>query len=482
VPKSRFVLGMLLYALFIAYGSTVIGPMGLHYVPIGPDEALRRFVAHMDIWIDNGSDQRPDWMANLLMLVPLGFLVAGSLWPERRGMLRPAAAIAALTICCGFILSVKYAQLFFPPRTVTLNYAVAQISGAVAGIILVAVCHGRLASIARGFAGGPLESLTTLLQIYTAALLLFLLMPLDFALSADDVRAQIERMPDIIVTVTGAGRPPLVRASLIVAGTVAMIPVGMLLTVNRKRRSLLSGAGRAWLRRSTLSASLLGFVMMAAVLFLSALLLSGAPSLVALFYRTLGIALGAALMHWLSRRNPASLRCQLAALVPWLVVPYLLLLLGANRLLSTHWRSPAEAFDTLYWLGLVPLFDWYIVSKAEAAKNIVAHAVLYAPIGVMVWLRARQGRGAGMAFLLAFPLALAVEAARYLRPGLEGDINAVAVGGASAWLTARLMPAVWWLIGSVGRPMPDGVPGWRARAAGLRTDARVRAVGEVERY
>ena len=38
VPNYRFSPWVLLYALLIAYSSTVIGPMGLHYVPIDPTE------------------------------------------------------------------------------------------------------------------------------------------------------------------------------------------------------------------------------------------------------------------------------------------------------------------------------------------------------------------------------------------------------------------------------------------------------------
>jgi hypothetical protein len=36
-----------------------------------------------------------------------------------------------------------------------------------------------------------------------------------------------------------------------------------------------------------------------------------------------------------------------------------------------------------------------------------------------------------------------VELARYLRPGLEGDVNAVAVAGLAAYLTARMMASLW---------------------------------------
>jgi hypothetical protein len=179
-------------------------------------------------------------------------------------------------------------------------------------------------------------------------------------------------------------------------------------------------------------------------------------------------------MHLLARQDTAVLRHRLGMLVPWAVVPYLVLLLWVNGLLSLHWRSPSDAVETIYWLGLLPLFDWYIVTKAEAAKNIVAHLVMYAPIGAMLWLSARRPGSAGRAFRLGMLVGLAVELGRYLRPGLEGDINAVALGGFSAWLTASLMPTLWSMFGAIGRPtIDDGVVGWRQRAA-------VPAAGAVE--
>jgi hypothetical protein len=53
--------------------------------------------------------------------------------------------------------------------------------------------------------------------------------------------------------------------------------------------------------------------------------------------------------------------------------------------------------------------------------------------------------------MLAGVLALCVETARYLRPGLEGDINAVAVGSSGAWLAAKVMPSVWAMLETLVR-------------------------------
>ena len=53
----------LLYAVLIVYGSTIIGPAGMNYVPLDSTEALHRLLA-MPL-VNNDSSQRSDWMGNL---------------------------------------------------------------------------------------------------------------------------------------------------------------------------------------------------------------------------------------------------------------------------------------------------------------------------------------------------------------------------------------------------------------------------------
>jgi hypothetical protein len=72
------------------------------------------------------------------------------------------------------------------------------------------------------------------------------------------------------------------------------------------------------------------------------------------------------------------------------------------------------------------------------------------PVGILLWLRYGEP-GVRRAFGVAALLSLVVEVARYFRPGLEGDPNAVVVGGLAAALAARLMPAVWSMLQDLRR-------------------------------
>ena len=454
------------YGVLILYSSTIVGPLGFHFVPLDPIQALHRFLAIR--FVANGSDQRADWMGNLLMLVPFGFLAAATVWP-RRPVFRLPAAIAALLICAAVILAIKYLQLFFPPRTVTLNYIAAQGIGAAAGCAGFAFWQQRIRpTIGRR---NPVAALVLALRLYTVALLIFLLMPLDFALNAVDVQACIGRLPQTVLALPGDGRPLLIRVTLIAAASAGFIPVGMLLTFVRK--------GIFRIGRGVLAATLIGLPLTSVIFALTTLVISAAPSMPAILYRTAGIVAGAAAIRWVIRGDPARYRVRIRAWVPWLVVPYLGMLIAVNRLWSLDWRPLHDVATQVDPLGLMPLFDYYIVTKAEAAKNIVAHVVMYLPIGVGLWFLDPGPRTARRAFALAAMLSFAVELARYFRPDLEGDINAVVLAGLSAWAAAWLMPWVWSMLTALGRQSgPPPVRVWDRRGGG----GGGQAVGEVEDF
>ena len=483
MSRSRFALAALLYALVMAYASTFVGVLGPHFVPIDPSEALHRLI-HIP-YVEHGSDQRSDWMGNVIMLVPLGFLVAGWLSPRARASL--AAAIGAFGLCLLFILLVKYAQLYFPPRTVTLNYVIAQSLGTVAGIALFGIVREPLAQLGHGLS--RLESLRLVLRIYTGLLILFLLMPLDFALSPEDLATQFGKLPDSFTAISGAGRPLVVRLIVVLGGILAMAPAGAMLTI--------MGRGRVYVGRTTVDATWIGFCAMAGVYAASCLVISAVPSLPAIGFRTIGIAFGAWAMHWLTRQNPDQIKHDLGRLVPWAVPVYLVTLAAVNGLLSLDWSTPAEAANGFYGYGLIPLYNYYIVTKPQAAKNLIGHAIMYAPIGVMIWLRAKHMGGKLTAFVLAAVLSAIVEFGRFLRPGLVPDINAIPLAGAAAWAALVAMPVLWRMLSAVAIgglaavPLPPAeatihapAMGWRERETNRRSRRRDRGtvIGDVEDY
>src|SRR5262249_8176733 len=76
-PRSRFAVWAVVYAFAIIYVSVVIGPSGFNFVPRDPVSAWHMLMA-TSYAVSEPYRPDPDWMANLLMLIPLGFLATGA--------------------------------------------------------------------------------------------------------------------------------------------------------------------------------------------------------------------------------------------------------------------------------------------------------------------------------------------------------------------------------------------------------------------
>ena len=456
LDRARLARWALLYAAIVVYGSVVVGPVGFHFVAEAPAAAWRQFLAVR--YVPHGADQRPDWIANLVMLIPLGFMLTGALTsaqPPARAWRRAMAAMGGFALTFLFVLAVKYAQLFFPGRTVTINYIAAQGVGAALGCAGFALWRDRLVdALLRPLAAGGRGALIALLGAYAVALVYFLLIPFDLVLSRGDIAARLAALPGILGALPGAGRPAGLRVALMLAGAAAPAPLGALLALVWPRRGL------AWLG---LVAILVSMTMWAAEL----PILSATPMLAALGYRFLGIWAGAAAARALTPARLERARAGLARAVPLLIPLYLLALAAANALIARHWRTVAEARAALDPLGLIPLWHDYIVSKAEALKSTLVHLLMYAPVGGMVWLRGGRGRRAALAAgVTAGMLSGVVEIGRWFRPGLQPDFNEIVIGALAAYLAVRWLPGLWRIVVSgfaapgevVARPPPPAPP------------------------
>jgi VanZ family protein len=452
--RAQLALWAGVYALAIVYVSVVLGPNGVNFVPRDPLAAWHTLSATP--YLNTGSDQRPDWMANLLMLVPLGFLVAGALRPRRGRIRRGLAAVAAFCGCVGFIVAVKYAQLFFPPRTVSLNYILAQSLGCLLGVALFSLSHDRLIALRQFVVYGGRRALTVACGLYALALFLFFLFPFDLALSPEDLRERVAVLPHLLASWPGEGRPPGLRVIMVLMATAATIPVGSFLTLASRSRSLLRIA-------------VIGCLIMSGVAAVSLLLVDATPSLAAIGYRTVGVVIGGILVKQFEGQDPARWRNLLAALVPWLVPLYVLGLVFVNGLLTPHWRDPAEALAAFNDLGLLPFYHHYIVSKAHAAQSVAVELVCFAPIGVMVALRRGGGRASVWgAAVAAFLFSLAIELGRLFKPGLQPDFSNAIIAAIAAGLAARLTPAFWRML--EGRPIPPTEVRAPVRGGGSKAD------------
>jgi VanZ family protein len=426
LTRGHFVGLAIVYGLAVLYSSLMLGPDGLHYVPLSAAEAWQRFRAIH--FVDNASDQRADWIANAIMTIPLAYLVNGALKPDsRRGPETGRAGIALLT-CIVFILAAKYAQLFFPPRTVTLNYIAAQSLGAVLGVALFRFARRRLYPVVRAMYQDG-DGLVIVLGAYTVLLAAFTLMPFDIALSPSDLGTRFTQLPLSIVP--GPGHHLVYRAALVVADAVAMIPVGMFLAVSERELSFQPLLWRG-----------VGFVTVVTIL--SLFVLSATPFILSLISRPVGVALGIEFVLWLKGKDLWKRHYRYARYVPIVLPAYIVVLVWGNGLLTGGWLSVDQAEAALDPRRLLPLWSLYIVTKVQAAQTVVTALALFAPIGAMIWLkRGFWAKGVGFSAIFAFVLSLAIEIGRAMKPGLTPEFTEPFIAATGAALTFRAMPALW---------------------------------------
>lgn len=172
----------LAYLSFVVYGSLV----PLRFRPLPFEEAVASFRAMK--YLNLGIASRADWVANILLFIPLAFLVMGLF--DRRGVgRRIAASVVVLLGLVALSWTIEFIQLFFPPRTVSLNDVVAEGIGAVMGIGAWWLWGERVV----GWLGGGLlrhghpDGATRILWGYLALLFGYSLLPLDLTISPVEI-------------------------------------------------------------------------------------------------------------------------------------------------------------------------------------------------------------------------------------------------------------------------------------------------------
>ncbi|MBE0472013.1 MAG: VanZ family protein, partial [Methyloprofundus sp.] len=129
--SSKFLYFSFAYALFIIYGSLV--PLDYRDIPF--DQA---WLAFQKIpYLDLGAASRADWIANILLYIPLTFSLAAAFSSKPKPLaLRLIIATVILAFSISLAITIEFYQQFFPPRTVSQNDLIAETLGSITGLVL----------------------------------------------------------------------------------------------------------------------------------------------------------------------------------------------------------------------------------------------------------------------------------------------------------------------------------------------------------
>lgn len=434
---SRYFLYWLIWAVLIVYGSLL--PFELR--PHSLAEAIEKF-RHIP-YLDLGVVSRADWIANILLYIPLAYL--GITWLSRLTWLpRSLAMLFTAALGVALALGVEFTQIFFAPRTVSLNDLIAESIGTALGLIVWSASHSRLAGLATAVLRPGPGALTAGLTLYALAYLGLALFPYDFMVSLADLQWKL------LEGRYGWGLEHcdalLHCTSQWLAETLAALPLGLLLV-----RLMPHRAGR---HGGNLGIAIAVGACLEAAQFLIA---SGVTTVSGALSKAVGIGLGAWLRDipspQLAQRHAHWLRpALLLALIPYLVLAALLN--GWSGIEWGNWETLRSALDKQRYL---PFYYHYFSTETQAVASLLAQSAIYLPLGVGFWLWHASGatplrRPPVFGLLLSSAaIACVIEAGKLFIPRTHPDPTNLLIGLVAAWLGQRLCQ---WLAACARAPAP----------------------------
>ena len=410
--RSRLIAAWAAYALFVVYGSLV----PLDFVAQPPGEALARFGRIP--FLDLGVASRADWIANGVLYAPLGALSAGVARRLRLGVAAPWLAFAG---CAALAVGIEFAQLFFPPRTVSQNDLLAEFIGAGLGVALSPLAAAALARLREGGRLGFAAWGPRLLELYALAWLALALFPYDLLLSGPELAAKLASHAWGWLL---AGEPGLARGLKLVVELALALPLGALLALR-------------W-RAAPLAAALAGAAVGVALEVAQLLLASGVSQGLSVAARAAGFGLGAALVPRLARGGFEAVADLLRRSTALLLAAWLPLLLAASGWFSGRWHGLDGAAETWAGLRLLPFYYHYYTTEAVALASAGSAALAYLPLAAVGWAR-RWRPGATLLAVLA--AAALVEAGKLFVAGQRPDPTNLLIATGAAAAALALMRA-----------------------------------------
>ncbi len=178
-----FALVTLGFLIFVIYGSLV----PFNYEPIGWEETWARWreVRARPL----GVDSRSDFATNVLLFIPLNFLLVGTCAVGRGRKIAILAAVFVIPCCSALSAAIEFTQLWFPQRVSSMNDVLAETIGAVFGSLAWILAGQRITEYVESLwiAAGPNNLAVKLLPAYLFVLVVIHVMPLDLTISPADV-------------------------------------------------------------------------------------------------------------------------------------------------------------------------------------------------------------------------------------------------------------------------------------------------------
>lgn len=415
----------LLWVAFVVYGSLV----PLEYRPVPWSLAWDRLGNAPMLVL--GIESRADWVANGVLYFPVGYLTTATLMgPRGSSMARKfASALAGGLFGMGLAVGVEFAQVFFPPRTVSLNDLLAETVGTWLGVLAALASAHRLRLLLGSIDIGGAQLAQRLAPAYALAYLALALFPYDLLLSAEEWAQKLGGdMVGLSFAATNSGGSWLSRAAKLGMEVLLIAPLGIW-WASRQR----PGTTRRHWGQPLLLGALIGLGIESAQLAIA----SGVSQGSSVLTRAAGFTVGA----WAWQASRTLHVEELRAWLRRMTFPISCAYLPALALHHGWWRGPWLPPDQAYLrlqdeVRFAPFYYHYYTTEMQAVVSLIAVSLSYLPVAVLSWAW-HQSRAT--AVTTAALLALLVELGKLVPSGSHPDPTNVLIAGVSTWIAHRLL-------------------------------------------
>lgn len=440
--SSILLIAALVYTAFVVYGSLV--PLDFHPMPL--NEAIERF--RQIPFLQLGIASRADWVANLLLFIPLTFLWMGALTVGRGAAARLVASITIACCAIGLSASIEFTQLYFPQRTVSLNDLFAETLG---GLIGIAAWWLGGAAFARWLlswraARTPLDIAQQIALVYLVLLFGYSLLPLDLTISVVEIFHKFREGKLNLIPFARLPDKPIPALYELASDTLLWLMPALLWRWSGKASSVQVWSG-----------------MTGAALLLELLQLfvySRVSDITDIFTSAIGTAIGVWLANRLNRHAHAS------SFQSYFAASALPLLLAAGWLpvvFAVFWYPFDFRTDGVFlrervhqFLTQAPFAAYYFGTEYRAATEVLHKLLFFIPLGAMLgWFASRlryvwRGYAAFLSLGLIACVSAAVVAGRLAQPEKHPDIMDIALH----WLGGLIGYMLAWKVFRMRSPVP----------------------------
>jgi glycopeptide antibiotics resistance protein len=433
-PRSLLWLTALVYTAFVIYGSLV--PLDLH--PLPWDEAVTRFREIPFLKLGIGS--RADWVANLLLFIPLSFLWMGALSAGTGRLRGTFATLAVIPVATALSLGIEFTQLFFPQRTVSQNDIFAETLGGLVGVIVWWGTGRRIVDWLQSWQhtqtrAGLAERLAWL---YLAGVVFYNVLPLDLTISAVEVFHKWREGKVNLIPFGGLPHDAAYALYGIATDALIWTPLALLWRLDGTRN-----AWRVW-----------GMTLATAVLLevVQLFVYSRVSDVTDIFTAAAGAALGSVIGGRLVTREAAPSGRPLVWAM-WL--PLVLVAGWIAALLFVFWFPFEFRTDGVFlrerlhtFMTRVPFEAYYFGTEFRAATEVMHKVLFFIPLGALLaWFVSRlrwtwRGYGSFFSLILIASTALIVVVGRLAQPEKNPDSMDIVLqwlGGAMGFVMIRII-------------------------------------------